>query len=99
MLLAKIWSGINDGSFSMLLRTVLEAENDTNAKSMMHNYDSANAKKHTHTEKKNTDRKKRSNCCSEWTARKPVLKRKYRDKSQLGHSVIHHAAVSAVFLH
>lgn len=27
MLLAKTWSGINDGSLSMLLRTVLEAEN------------------------------------------------------------------------
>lgn len=29
MLLAKIWSGINDGSLSMLLRTVLEAEKKT----------------------------------------------------------------------
>lgn len=27
--MAKIWSGINDGSLSMLLRTVLDAENKT----------------------------------------------------------------------
>lgn len=27
MFLAKMWSGINDGSFSMLLRRFLEAEN------------------------------------------------------------------------
>lgn len=30
MLLAKIWSGINDGSLSMLLRTVFEAKDKRN---------------------------------------------------------------------